>query len=270
MLIDSTYFRGRLNIPNTDKAATLERLNWFIEDEEQRLLKDVLGLGLYNAFIAGLLEDPVDTLWIDLLHGATYVVNGTSHHWEGLVQDPGSVLSAGLAGKRTVVVGRGQLFDPLANATSTTVPAEMVGKQFLFQQRAFGFLDSDEYTVTGSTLTLTGGRTFSLNDRYYYIPLGISLASGTGAVKRSLIANYVYYQWLRDQATQSSGIGEVITKTENSKRTDPRQKMCAAYNEMVEQLWCMWHYLDANKTAYAYTPNHWTRNKYRTINTMNL
>ncbi len=271
MLIDATYFRGNINIPGTDPA-TLQRLAWFIEVHEERFLKSILGLSLYNAFTEGLLEDPVDQVWSDLLYGKQFVaVNGRLYEWKGLIQSPGSILSAGLTGKRTVIVGRGQLYDPAANATSVTIPPEMVGQQFILNQRGFGFLDTDEFTVTGSTLTLTGGRTFSLNDRYYYIPLGITLTSGTGTAKRSMIANYVYYQWTRDQATQTSQVGEVKTKTENASRTDFRQKQSDAWNDMAFQLWQMWEYLDGNKVAYpSYQADYWTRNQYRTINPLNI
>lgn len=272
MLIDATYFRGNINIPNTNDAAVLQRLNWFIENYEEELLKDVLGIDLYNEFIEGLLEDPVDTLWTDLLYGAQYVgIDGRAYEWMGLVHDPGGVLSVGLQGKRTVIVGRGEPYDPVANSSTTTIPPEMVGKQFMFSQRSIGFLDTDEYTTSGSTLTLSGGRAFSAGDRYYYIPISLSITSGIGTVKRSLIANYIYYWWMRDQATQSSGVGEVVTKTENSARASGDAKAVVAYNDMCYQLWRMWDFLEVNKLFYsAYVPDFWTRNKYRTINTVNI
>src|SRR4051812_3900778 len=48
----------------------------------------------------------------------------------------------------------------------------------------------------------------------------VDLLVNEGA-KTSPIANYVYYHWQLNEATQSTGVGEVINKTDNGQRTTP-------------------------------------------------
>lgn len=55
--------------------------------------------------------------------------------------------------------------------------------------------------------------------------------------KESPIANYVYYWWMRNHASRTSAIGEVVPVAENSERTSPIGKMVRAWNEMVD-----WNY----------------------------
>ena len=69
--------------------------------------------------------------------------------------------------------------------------------------------------------------------------------------KRSIIAAYVYYFWMRDQATQTTGVGEALAKTENAVRVSPINKMVHAWNEAakgVQELIC---FLEANKDVYT-------------------
>src|SRR5690349_3824485 len=53
--------------------------------------------------------------------------------------------------------------------------------------------------------------------------------------KLSPIANYVYYYWQKDGVTQTTGIGEVVSKSENSVRVSPANKVRSAWSEMVEK-----------------------------------
>lgn len=66
----------------------------------------------------------------------------------------------------------------------------------------------------------------------------------------SMIANYVYYWWMRNEVTQTTGIGEVASKSENSVRVSASGKMTSAWNEMVLQVWALTSFLNANATDY--------------------
>lgn len=78
----------------------------------------------------------------------------------------------------------------------------------------------------------------------------MGLISKTGEPKESLIANYVYYWYTRKKATQTSGVGEVATKTENSVRISPIAKQVHAWNQMVQWIWDMDYFLDEKKADY--------------------
>lgn len=70
------------------------------------------------------------------------------------------------------------------------------------------------------------------------------------ATKYSPIANYVYYKFVEDGITQTSGIGEVQAKGENSDRVYPQLKLQTAWNRMAEQLRRLHDYLRLNPTTY--------------------
>lgn len=67
---------------------------------------------------------------------------------------------------------------------------------------------------------------------------------------RSIITNYVYWYWLKDQHTQTVGLGEVQAKGENSEMSNPAEKMVKAWNEMSEQVAELYNFLQQNKTTY--------------------
>lgn len=52
--------------------------------------------------------------------------------------------------------------------------------------------------------------------------------------KISLLAYYVYFQFIRDNITSTSVIGEVLNASENAKRVTPADKMVYAYNRYVD------------------------------------
>jgi hypothetical protein len=88
--------------------------------------------------------------------------------------------------------------------------------------------DGGEYTYSGST--------FRWN--------GLKQADG------SMIANYVYYWWMRNELTQTTGMGEVATKSENSVRVSASNKMTSAWNEMVNQVWALTSFMNASIVDY--------------------
>ena len=52
--------------------------------------------------------------------------------------------------------------------------------------------------------------------------------------KLSLIANYVYYHWMRKENLQTVGIGTVKVEAENAVKASPVEKYVRAWNEMVD------------------------------------
>ena len=49
----------------------------------------------------------------------------------------------------------------------------------------------------------------------------------------SLIAYYIYFNYMRDLVTHTSGIGEVLSASENAARITPSDKMVHAWNEHI-------------------------------------
>lgn len=274
-LIDRSYFIGELDIPNTHTAEIQERLDWFIEKHEPQLLRDLLGYPLSKAFMTGLMGAPVEQKWIDLLEGVEYTdLYGNVHKWMGLVSQPIDLINAlDASNSIAVIVGRGQQYDPVVGANSVTIPPALVGKEFIVVQRTYGQLLPSEYSIVGNTLTLTAPTVFEIGDVYFYKSATLALGTVTGSVKQSLIANYIYYHWHRDQATQSVGIGEVATKAENATRVSPAVKMVRAWNEMIDWIKEMVLFLDTRRADYPEWDDqdrHFMRRKFWYINEFNI
>ena len=62
-------------------------------------------------------------------------------------------------------------------------------------------------------------------------------------IKKSVIAQYVYWYYMRNQVTQSTRLGEVLTKKENADTVAPGYKMVNNWNDMAEQVCSLWDYL---------------------------
>lgn len=100
-------------------------------------------------------------------------------------------------------------------------------------QRWVDLRDGVDYTDTDGTL------------RHW-----MGLVAVDGEVKESLIANYVYYWFTRKEATQTTGVGEVVTKTENSARVSPMAKQVRVWNEMVDWIAELFNFLQVKKEDY--------------------
>lgn len=86
---------------------------------------------------------------------------------------------------------------------------------------------------------LKNGTNYTYNQRRYNYP-GI----------KNAIANYVYYWFMRNRATETTGIGEVVNKTDNAVRVSGSVKMSRAWNEMVTDVWKLVSFLDTNAVIY--------------------
>ena len=272
-LIDASYFKGELNIPNTSKDTIAERLNWFIEKLEKQFLNDLLGYEFSKLFLTGIQAPAPEQRWLDLLGGVEYTnLQGRLAKWVGIIPADESALVIDVDSSIAVVVGRGQPFDPAPDANSVTLPPSLVGKKFIVEQRLNGQLREDEYTIVGNTLTLNNWA-FSNNDTYFYNVPKTTVSSVSGTVKKSLIANYIYCQWMRDQYTQSSGIGEVVTKAENATVVSPYQKIIYAWNEMFDIVVELMCYLESKQSVYPewyYPDKHKALNKFWRINSFGI
>lgn len=163
MLIDYSYFVGKINLPqtgNTDGRADVEA---FIADYEPEYLQKVLGYSLWKAFTDGIDgSGAVDQRWTDLLDGADFSYDGKTWRWPGFVPKP------------------------------------------------------------------------------------------------SPVAQYVYYQFLENGASDTVPAGTATGKAENATRVSPSAKMLTAWNEMIKSNVLLWNFLNANKATYP----EWTADGY--------
>lgn len=93
MIIDYTYFVNRLNLPQVGNTEGRADVQAYIDDYEPEYLRCVLGLELYDAFIAGIDGSglPDEQRWIDLLEGAEFTKDGCKRLWPGFKQTDSKV-----------------------------------------------------------------------------------------------------------------------------------------------------------------------------------
>ena len=71
-----------------------------------------------------------------------------------------------------------------------------------------------------------------------------------GSTTRSLIANYVYWHWLQNEASETTGTGEKMPANQNAVNTSPANKMIRAWNEMVDMINELVEFLMSNQATY--------------------
>lgn len=103
---------------------------------------------------------------------------------------------------------------------------------------------------------LDGGIEFNYNGTTYIFE-GINEA----------IADLVYYHFVRDDATSSSGSGMVVPKNENSKNVSSLRKLTDVYNDMISRLHMMQKFLEDKAEDY---PEYVCKKIESRINTFNL
>lgn len=274
-LIDISFFFGELNIAQkTDAAGSL---GLFIEDMEPRLLTDLLGYELWKAFMTGLAEPTVADKWRWLLFGKEFTKrNGILASWRGLINNatginvsaiPGQLkdldpiyFKIGDGGSLTPASGTGRYSNPLLE----NLPIN----QIRVHRNDFGFLRPTDHFVKNTDdafFDLISPDVFGDTEEFtVFLKVadpGINLTNGSvsGTKKSSLIANYVYWHWMADQATVTTGTGEKVPAAANGVDASPARKMVRAWNQMVDWNNELIEYLLSNATDYPEFQDHYGR-----------
>lgn len=75
------------------------------------------------------------------------------------------------------------------------------------------------------------------------------------AAKRSLIANYCYYQYLEANSSQTTPTGEVVATNENSMLVNASEKLVRSWNEFVGYAFELDKFIRSNSANYPdYSP----------------
>lgn len=280
LLTDISYFQEPIGIVNlnesADIAAEVKRL---IRKHEPALLQDVLGWDLYTALQAALLVNPLADNFQKLLFG------DRAGRWRGII-DADSYSSdftnGNVTSKSPQWVSAGVTQDaqgtPLIPALiSTFTIADWVGWTPIIYRNGVSFLqEGTDYSydqATGTVQLLKAGDVFENGEPLFVIFLNKAGSVDVGATEETLyrhsfLANYIYYWYMRGNATFSTGIGEKKVSTSNTTDASPAYKMATAWNEMSEWIADMWCYLDANRALFPQWYGYGYRQlcKYKKIN----
>lgn len=305
MLIDPSYFVTELNIPNTDKQEIQENLLWYIQKYEVEILRDALGGDLYRAFMTALgqrvSQTPVnitsvatiakEDLWIKadstqgFTSGSDRYINTSLAGWQYNVELRGvGTLHPGVeiefystGGWRWI---NGYKVQPNEEYIIHFLPTQSFTG---VSQNIYSFYDNVTNGIADATKMdqkwvdlLNGKEYIGLDARRHKWQGFIAVADDTSP-KKSIIANFVYYWWMRNNATHSTGTTEIVANAENAVNVANNAKSMHAWNEMCNWLHEMIWFLDtANAYDYNYYPGWWLQNryyllhKYKKINLLNL
>ncbi len=280
-LIDHTYFIGELNIPNTDKPEVFEELMHFIAVYEEKFFNEVFGYSFYKAFKTGISAEDVDQQrWIDLLLGTEY---GNSY-WKGLLQNASITSGSSLNGydyKPPQLIRVGVTTDANGNviiaADSVSVTkSDWIGWDVIIEKIGFGTMKVNidyNYDKGLGKVDLTDN--VFVQDEFYFVEFQLNKTTSgpsvSSTLKKSMIANYVYYWYMRNGVSTTTGTGEAKNKTENAFAVSSADKMIRAWNEMVEQVWELSGYLNYSALMYTdWNPSMILRNVYRKINAFGI
>lgn len=264
MIIDQSYFIGGLHVAGLDVPSVQEKLNRYIVRYETEYLERILAYQLATDFITGLTENPIDDKWIALLTGATFTNSyGVPDKWKGFIQSSDNInytFNTSIKGFAWIV---GQSGSPIAG-TSTFSDNRLLNKQFIIERIGYGtlFKEGDEgvinpdFSMTGSTITLLNGDTFAPSEKYYIHLLSIGSSINYTGINISPIANYVYFYYMRDNATQTTRNSEKLSQSANATDVSPANKQRAAWNDMVWMNKKLYGYLRANNVTYGYNLNY--------------
>lgn len=249
MLIDETVFFGEIEIGQINDLDVKAEVLKFIEQFEEDYLKNILGYKTFKAFNAGLLEDPINQKWVNLLTGVDYL----DTRFEGFVSSSVSpTLSGAFPDDIEIEVGGSGIYDPLPNTSSYTNPELSLLPSWRLFLVGFGPVLSSMATKRPNGFDLIGS-TFGLNDSYviqFKTPGGISVVPSILIKKPSPISYYVYYWYMRNKASFSTGGGESTINKLNSASTTNRRKQVLAWNKMVEMNRILVSYLKSEPTLY--------------------
>lgn len=120
-------------------------------------------------------------------------------------------------------------------------------------------------------ISLRDGKEYTNRQGYLTKWKGLKFTLGTS--KKSLIANYVYCEWMSQNATASTGTGEKVPNNQNAENSTPAQKIVTAWNEMVKWNLELFEYLLSNQTDYPEFLNYYgrvPRNIVAPINTLSI
>lgn len=267
MLINATYFNGDINIPNSDTEAVIQNIGYFISKYEPDLFIKALGYSFWKAFSEGVqvvAPTEIEQRWIDLLYGKEYIGVYGLNKWRGLIETAAPVYSfgSGLQYRRPELIRAGYTDGFTADVDTalfdgTNDAPDYRGWVLIIERIGQGTMKVNiDYTwdaVTGEMVLLGDGDTFQ-NGEYFFVQFQLVQEDSTPVtyypLQRSIVAYYVYYWYMRNLATQSTGVGEVETKPAGAEIATPVYKQSHAWNTTVEWLHELYHYLEAETATY--------------------
>lgn len=270
-LIDISFFFGELNI--AQKTESAGSLGLFIDEMEPRLLTDLLGYEQYKAYATGIAAGSPAAKWLAIRDGKEYT-NRAGHltYWPGLrFTKSGSSIAPITEIVRFLdpiqfKIGDGGTLTPVAGTIryTNTILDNVPKHRIDIFRNEYGVLFPDRHftkVTTDDFFELIAPDQFGPEEEFTVKITVEENASTTisAAVKKSLVANYVYWHWMADQATVTTGTGEKASAAANAVDASPARKMVRAWNQMVKWNLELVEFLLSNPADYPEFQNYYSR-----------
>ena len=267
MLINSIYFIGDINVPNTDSEAVVEALDFFISKYEPDLIQKALGYGFYKAFMQGItVVSPtvIEQRWIDLIYGVEYTNSyGNLSKWRGLIETDAPVYSfgSGLMYRKPELIQADVTTGFISGVNTVTFDgsdgkADWRGWEIIPERIGQGTMKKNiDYSwdiTTGEWTVLAPADIFQAGE-YFFVQFQLQQQTAnqsSAQLQKSILAYYVYYWYSRNNATQTTGLGEVRTEPTGAKAELGIAKQAFAWNTVVDWLQELYWYLQATSDTY--------------------
>jgi hypothetical protein len=258
-----SYFVKKLVIPNigdTSPAgiAIAETVNQYINKYEPKFFEKLFGYPLYKAFLEWLPKKdekvpvtysrPALYLIADelggLISGGLSYENESLKDWILVLHSPGYGIM--IPDKDYKVLDNGGF--ELLDTNAAIVPEQ----RFVI---TFEPIIKDELPKDDRFIDLIYGKEYTdLNGNLKYwkglIEKVFEETQSAPAQYESVIANFIYWHYRKDNHTQYTGIGEVGFYGENTNAASPRKRMVSVWNEMAERANQCIDFLVSNETVY--------------------
>ena len=255
MFIDQSYFIGPLTIAQLGQGSVDDSLMDFINRWEATIMEAALGYDFYQAFLNGLevgSDEQIEQRWLDLLNGVVFInTSGIKKRFAGFAG--GSNSSTLITSQRDDLFIYGGITSGFPVNGNSYIDPSLAGWNFEVEIFGAGTIDPGikwNYISTGgiqltdANYQVQPGEQWVLHFTGKKLLFGSSPSSSSNQL--SPLAGFIYYEYMKDLATQATGIGIVKSNSENSVAVSPIKKMCYAYNSAVDQIRLFWELMQAD------------------------
>lgn len=228
-LINGTYFKDRIFIPNQEELlGTSDEVERYVDEYVPLLLQEILGFDLFSDLDQYVLPEIVDSIVLGSEDGQVIATDGQTE----IVLDFEPVTF--LMFRNGIFQSPGTDYELSGNTVTFAVPLD--------ENDVIDFLGSTIADTTGTALTLNpsapqkwkdlvDGKTYQVDGKNYRWR---GLIFQQGVKKVSLLAEFVYSQWVTTQNSVMTGLGNVVVEGVNTKNVSIVDNYVQSYNSFVE------------------------------------
>lgn len=272
-IITASYFFGDLLVAQLGQPSVATELQLYIDKYERKYLDKMFGYAFNKLLQQGIADSTQK--YLDILNGVEYLdAKGAQRKWAGLKEDDDEIVVDSV-GDLVLITER--FYGNHINGATSIVDNFFTGKtvKTVFKEGFRFLVPTTEWTQTGNTINLLSGITLN-NTEVVTVEVSQKYVSGVTVpiLKKSPIANYIYFYWLRSRVSETTGTGEATITPQNAIRVSSHNKQRNAWNDMVEMNTSLVQFLLANETLYPeFKQYHKEKENFdllHTINTLNL